>query len=243
MGRDLDNPNDPKLYISCTKCSSKAELNLYENPSFTGNIQPWIYDIRAEANLTDAEIVEINDTRLHTPYAVDALIIPPESRLSNSLEARVLVHSQELAQLDQARNLLQRKNILKRLAKSLDCSLPDLEIALKAIKQGGNSLLFDLTPGQLLQKEYQALITPLEALSEDEDFVPYHLSEKWKALLTDLEPKSYAGKVVKFIDRVVSVARLKELRVLKGFSRGFSEGEQITLLPLMLLVNQLGFRP
>ena len=190
--------------------------------------QPWF---REEADIAEgvAEILEINDARVHSPVTCNALVIPPESRIrKGSVVDRLYRNSQKLRQIEQARTPLAKKGALTQLASEFRCSVADVEDALREIEKGYPSYEMNITSGLLLESEYRAFLDELPDMADDEDFVTRHHTPAWKSLAEHLPEHAKSRRILKAISRLIAVNRLKEILVLKGFKRLGQDG---TLVP------------
>jgi len=214
--------------LHCERCNATSDFGHdLQIPYGKAQQQPWIWD-ETEAVDDLAQVLEINDARIHAPQTCNALVIPPESRMSKgSVVDRLYSSSQKLKQIEQARVPLARKGALKLIAEELRCSVPQVEDALKEIYNGYPRYGQNITQGILLENEYQALLVEMSDLKDDEDFVPRHYTQAWKAMLGNLADTK-PGKIIKAVSNLIAVNRLKEIMVLKGFKRLGQEG---TLVP------------
>jgi len=218
----MTNPKGKKRQLQCLRpdCNAKAVFDNRLLIEYEGKAQqPWLSQAATELDKM-ASIVEINDTRVHSPITANALVIPPESRISKgSVVDRVYSNSQLRKSIEQARTPLGKKSVFQTLARELRCSVDELKEALTEIERGYPLFGVEVTPGSLLVGEYQALMGELPDLAEDEDFVPRHYSGEWKSLLPKLDKGSKVGAIVQAIDQLVAVNRLKEIMVMTGFQR------------------------
>jgi hypothetical protein len=206
--------------LRCLRCNANAVFNDRLPIQYEGKWQqPWLSQPAIDLDQM-AAIVEINDTRVHSPVTANALVIPPESRISKgSVVDRVYSKSQLRRRIEQARTALAKKSVFQIIARELRCSVDELKEALTEIERGYPLYGAEVTPGLLLESEYQALLGELPDLAEDEDFVPRHYSKEWKSLLPKLEKSLKVRAIVKAIDQLVAVNRLKEIMVMSGFQR------------------------
>ena len=215
-----------KLY--CNQCKATREFG-NDIRIFYGNAgrQPWLRDPPAAIDGVSGDkaelaiILEINDARLHSAITRNALVIPPESRIrKGTVVDRLFRSSQKLQRLEKEKRDLARRATLKTFATELRCEPKEIEDALKEIQKGYPLYGKNITPGILLESEYQALLDEIPDMSEDEDFVTRHLSPTWKAMLL-AEPTigARSRKIVEIVSQLISVDRLKEIQVLKGFRR------------------------
>lgn len=206
--------------LSCERC--KAESDFGDNlqiPFGKAYRQPWIRD---EAEEVDgmASVLEINDVRIHAPQTCNALVIPPESRISKgSVVDRLYSSSPKLLQIERAKTPLARKGALNLIASELRCSVQQIEDALIEIDNGYPLYGQIITQGILLENEYQALCEEMQDLADDEDFVTRHHSRDWKAIAGELSADSKPRKIIGVVNRLIAVNRLKEIMVLTGFQR------------------------
>ncbi len=235
-----------KYELVCERCHAKAKFSTGEQ-KFYGKLrrQPWLAwgdDInfaKSGPENKPAQVLTINDTRVHTPCGTSALVIPPESRIQRgSLVDRLYTNSQRRKEIDQQMNSLQKKSLLMRLADEFRCTPEDVDKAIWKIKSGYPSFGQQFTPGLLLKKEYEALTGQIPDLFDDEDFVTQHHTEAFKALT--LEKGSIPQKIVDVIAQVTAVTRLKEIQILKGFRR--VDPYEGTLVPPDI-VGQEGWLP
>jgi hypothetical protein len=107
------------------------------------------------------------------------------------------------------------------MATEFRCSIEEIETACKDIEAGYPLYGHTFTIGDLLEDEYQALITPISDQREDEDFVTDHKTVEWQSFTKTAEGDLKVISI--FVDRLVVVKRLREIRVFKGFSRHAGE--------------------
>jgi hypothetical protein len=192
--------------------------------------QPWTQEKAELAEGAEfAEVLEINDARVHQSANSSALVIPPESRIhKGSVLDCLYCNSQKREQIGRARNPLARRSALRQIAAEFRCREADIESALREIEQGYPLYGRQLTPGLLLEAEYQALMEEIPGVADDEDFVTQHHTPVWKSLRESFSEDAKPGRIVDRIDRLIAVNRLKEVLVLRGFRR---LGQEQTLVP------------
>lgn len=207
------------MELRCNTCNAVNKFDVREPIPFRGNRQPWSRD-SAEISEKSAEIIEVNDTRLHMALTQNALVIPPESRVrKGSVVDRLYASSDKLRKVKLAKNDLQKRQALRIIIQEFRCTLEELEAAIEELEKGYPLYGREITKGLLLESEYDALTGVIPDLSDDEDFVPRHLIAQWQEMSVNLPPNSQLSLISKLIDAVVSVERLKEIMVLKGFQR------------------------
>ena len=164
-------------------------------------------------------LMEVNDVRVHAALTRTALVIPPESRIRRgTVTDRIYGSTRSQLSIRSARNPLARKAAVNQLAGEYRCTPDEIEQAIRDIDRGYPLYGRTLTIVDLLADEYRALISEIPDLREDEDFVTEHHTQNWKALGRMLEA-GIAQHAVNAVSRLISVSRLKEIMVLKGFQR------------------------
>lgn len=213
-----------KLELRCSVCNASTRFDPYERFSFKEKRQPWLSS-SADPSDVSAEILQINDARLHMAITENALVIPPESRVrKGSVIDRVYASSDKLKKVNQAKSHFHKKQTIKLMASEFQCTPEELQAAIAEIEKGYPLYGKEITKGLLLESEYEALTDSIPELSDDEDFVPRHLTVQWQDMSYNLTADSQAAKIAKLVNVVVSVERLKEIMVLKGFQRLNREG-------------------
>ncbi len=195
--------------------------------------QPWGHaSVRAQTTTDQkASIVEVSDPRLYYPRTHSALVIPPESRVQRgSVLDRLYSNRADQDRLKHQRSGRARQGVLRILATQYGCPVDELKNAADEIDRGYPLYGQTVTPGELLAKEYKALMEEIPDLSDGEDFVPRDQTRAWRALA--LAPGDTA--VLAAVERLVAVTRLREVRIFEGFSRldqGCDDGLRPTLGP------------
>jgi hypothetical protein len=82
----------------------------------------------------------------------------------------------------------------------------------------------------LKEKEYKAFLTEIEDFQEGEQFITRHWTREWKDLVMENLP-GHLWKIVKSVDTLIAVERLREISVFKGFSRDAGEGGETIIVP------------
>ena len=228
----LTTKSDGKKMISCTRCSSD---NLYEKQQlgFISKKQPWIYGIQPELGKNKrVDIVEVNSASAYLPERVNALVIPPESRISKATVVDKLYNnSTALRELDQGKSPAIKKSKLNALKTKYRCTFEEINKAISQINNGYPNFGKISTSGDLIADEYQAFLTPLEDVKEDEDFVTEHKTKTWKNLDKTMTEENLPA-LIKIVDKHIIAKRLREILVFKGFKRGIpQDGKQQLLVP------------
>jgi len=220
----LGTDTNGKRVISCTRCQSR---NYYENAKINliNSIQPWIYGKAPRLDQDDVvEILEVNNPGVYLPERVNALVIPPESRISKtSIIDRLYNNSKLRREIDSIKIPLRKKGKLKEAATEYRCKIEDIKSALDEIKNGYPYFDENITVGELIEDEYQAFLTPIDDVADDEDFVTVHKTEEFNNLqdsIDSIELKS----IISMIAHHIVATRLREIQVFKGFYRGY-EGQ------------------
>lgn len=210
-------------WLSCTRkgCNARVLFSVSQKIPFGDNTrqQPWIAEPADDLGDVPGEILEISDARIHSPLNRNALIIPPESRLTGTVTDRLFTNSVLRKQIEDVRNPRARKGIIKQVARDLRCQVSEIEDALHKIENGYPLYGKNFTTGMLLEDEYNALIKKIPDLRDDEDFVTTHHTEKWKSLTANSPEGSGKYRIIRTIDHLVAVNRLKEIAIFEGFRR------------------------
>jgi hypothetical protein len=209
--------------LSCTRCRANAEFNAGIKIPFGSNTprQPWLKEPPDSTEGSAlAEVLEINDVRVHSAITQNALVIPPESRIrKGAVVDRLYQSSSKRHQIEQAKTPLSRKAAFKRLAAEMRCTSEEIEQACNEINKGYPLYGKNISTGILFENEYQALLEDIPDISEDEDFVKYNVTSAWKSMSKDFPAESRIAEIISIVASLVSVSRLKEIQVLKGFKR------------------------
>lgn len=227
----FDTDTNGKRIVSCTRCGSK---NYYENAktNVINGMQPWIYEKAPKLEQDDiVEILEVNNPGVYLPERVNALVIPPESRISKtSIIDRLYNNSKLRREIDSIKILSRRKGKLKEVATEYRCHVEDIKSALDEIKAGYPYFDKNITVGELREDEYKAFLTPLEDVADDEDFVTVYKSDEFHALHNEIQ-NSELKSIINMIDNHIIATRLREIQVFKGFYRAQQEGDDYLVPP------------
>lgn len=227
----FDTDANGKRIVKCTRCGSK---NYYENAKINviNGIQPWIYEGSPQLEQDDiVEILEVNNPGVYLPERVNALVIPPESRISKtSVIDRLYNNSKLRRDIDAIKISLRKKGKLKEAATEYRCSVEEIKSALKEIKAGYPYFDENITVGELIEDEYKAFLTPMDDVADDEDFVAIHKTDELHGLsasMHSIELKS----IINMIDNHIVATRLREIQVFKGFYRAQQEEDNHLVPP------------
>ena len=211
--------------IRCLACGSKNLFRGNEKVSFgQSRMQPWTKDDHAPPPASDkqggteqAEVLAVNDTRIHSPAADVALVIPPESRVRRGTVIDQLYRSsRDRERIDKARNGLARKASVKEVSAKYRCTPDEVSSALDELRNGYPLYGATFTPGQLRESEFQAFQEIFPDQRDDEDLVTRDQSDEWRGL--SIESR---------VSRLVRVDRLKAIKVFRGFKRLGEGGELV----------------
>ena len=209
--------------VMCSRCGAANELPTHWRYPPTTWQQPWFQEPPPSPLDEPARLLEINDVLVHSTHTPAALVIPPESRIQRGSVVDQLYGSTERRRaIGAAGNQLQRRTELRKAASEYRCAVADVEKALDEISRG-YPYYGRLDERELARGEYDALCQPIPDLRDDEDFVTTHCTEQWQQLLSSLDRSSFERRVAMLVDRLVSVRKLKEIMVLKGFRRAGSD--------------------
>ena len=223
----LDTNSNGRRIVKCSRCGSQ---NYYENAktNVINSIQPWIYEKAPILEPDDiVEILEVNNPGVYLPERVNALVIPPESRISKtSIIDRLYNNSKLRREIDGIKIPLRRKGKLKEAATEYRCKVADIKSALNEIKNGYPYFDENITVGELIEDEYNAFLAPLENMADDEDFVTIHQSDEFHALYDGIQNPELKS-IISMIDNHIVATRLREIQVFKGFYRAQQEEDNL----------------
>ncbi len=230
-----------KIIISCKAegCGAKIELTPQALSRFEFNTvsmrkQPWLsykenQVPRDELKECPATALEIGDSRIYKYSTENALVIPPESRRTGSLAAKLANMPEVIDYLLKGPRSTQKRR-LKTQARKLDCSEAALKAALEELEKDCDEFE-KITPDILKPKEYEAFLTEISDFKEGEQFITKHWSRKWKQLgQKETTPASHK-RIVNIIDNLIAVSRLREISVFKEFMRGASKNDDTGVPP------------
>ena len=132
---------------------------------------------------------------------------------------RLYRSTQDRRTIDAARTPLARKAAIRQIAQEYRCTPQDVESALQDIEQGYPLYAAVFTPGQLRESEFDAFLETLPDQQPDEDLVTHDQTEAWQTLVLDEATGDEMRQVVRGVNHLVRVDRLKAVKVFKGFTR------------------------
>lgn len=214
--------------VKCKYCQSQHRLKGVK----CGRInkpQPWLKfsdspDFTA-VEAEDVEVLEVNSPGVYFPQTSQALVIPPESRqLAVTIYDRIAGNTALIKELNSIRSSLRKKAKINQLASDYGCSREEILLAigkLESDQQGEDKPVVDIdcSEQRLLREEYQAFLTPIDNLREDEDFVTKHKTDEWAQFIDRLPESSDLLLFGQLVDELVMVKRLREIRIFNGFRR------------------------
>jgi hypothetical protein len=217
-----------KPLVKCSRCGSQGAYDR-EQLSVISRQQPWLFKPKPVLGADDTvRVLPVNNPAVYIPERLNALVIPPESRMGKgTLLDRLCNSSRSCRELEavEQKSGLQKKSRFKSLASEYRTSVAELEAAWNAIKQGYPTINDEDLEGDLRLEEYKAFLLPLENQKEDEDFVTEHQSERWKSLLTDDLPDDLKV-IIRCVDNLITAKRLREIQIFKGFHRLTTENDE-----------------
>ena len=228
-----DKTGGSKAWLSCGRCGAETRFepfDLRHNIKFMRR-QPWLNEsVKLSKH---PEILKVNQIQIHFPIFKNALVIPPESRIRKGTIVDRLYNSSEKRRLmESCKTPLQWKSTVQRIASEFRCDTGAVETAWKQIQDGyplfGEEL--NLTPGQLREDEYRALVAVIPDVTDDEDFVTRHHTTDWQRLSENFSENSLEWHIPRAISRLIAVTRLKEIMVFEGFNR-LGTGECVIVKP------------
>jgi len=227
----FDTDSNGKRIVFCSRCKSR---NYYENSKINiiNGVQPWIYEKAPKLDEDDiVEILEVNNPGVYLPERVNALVIPPESRISKtSVIDRLYNNSKLRREIDNIRIPLRKKWKLKEAATEYRCGVDDIKKALEEIKAGYPYFEENITLGELIEDEYKAFLLPIDDVADDEDFVTTHKTDELQALKVDAMSDELKA-IIDMVDHHIIATRLREIQIFKGFYRTGQEDDDNLVPP------------
>ncbi len=223
-------------WLICDACKVRQRFRGDERIPFKVNsrMQPWT--VRESVPARDpnenqsselAHIVAINDARVYAPIAEVALVIPPESRVRKGTAVdRLYRNSEDRKKIDNARTPLAKKGALREIASRYRCTIKDIEAALADLEGGYPLYGASFTPGLMRESEYSAFLETLPDQQPDEDLVTTVLTSAWCEIGSTKGMDETAKRLVRGVDQLVRIDRLKAVKVFKGFKRPVQTSEQ-----------------
>ena len=207
--------------LRCKVCGAHNEFRGNEKGNFGRRPkQPWTGNDPADIDDTEAQVLAINDTRLYSPRADFALVIPPESRLrKGSVVDRLYRNSTIRRKIGAAKTHLKRQKTINALATDYRCSVQEIEEALFELENGYPLYGKKFTSGQLLESEFDAFLEILPDQRDDEDLVTRNHSAAWHIFLQGAGLPDEIHVAATAVQHLVRVDRLKAIRVFQGFTR------------------------
>lgn len=220
-----------KRIIRCLRCGNQHRFENEKNLKFINQQQPWIFGESPALEESDkVEVLEINNPGAYLPERVNALVIPPESRISQSTIVDQLFRNSKLCrEIDNIKIPLRRNGKIKEVARQFKTTAIEIEQALEKIRNG-YPWLDEILVNDLYQDEYKAFLEPMENQKEDEDFVTEHHTDNWK-LLSKSDLTKELTAIINVVDKVIAARRLREIQIFKGFYRISSEDKENRVPP------------
>jgi len=223
----LTNDKNGQKLVLCSRCGSKNKYEKLKTPRdkdekrwFNINkAQPWLWDISVELDNDDSiEILEINNPGVYLPERVNALVIPPESRMSSSTVVDRLFNNSKLCrEIETIKQPLRKKGKFKSIATEYRTTVNEIKEALQQIKDGYPFLDDMIIGDDLFEDEYKAFLEPIKNVREDEDFVTEHKTKKWKKLINNLSGE--LKLIAQPVEHLIIAKRLREIQIFRGFYR------------------------
>lgn len=220
-----------KKIVVCLKCGSRSapfEGRIFLNHTMKKR-QPWLdNDNKTPQEMriaSEAKIVKISDPLVYIPYTQSAIVIPPESRLSGSgLVDKLYNNSNAYREYKNAKTELSTNAVLSKIAREFSVSKEEVKNAFDQIDNGYAQNLEFHSAGSMMKDEYNAFLTKIYDLSEEEDFITEHKTSD----LESFNPQSSELQSIKgIVNELIVVKRLREILVFKGFNRFESNEEHI----------------
>lgn len=235
-----------RAIVKCDECSSQHRISGVKM-GIINRPQPWLKFADssdfASVESQDCEILEINDPGVYFPQTSNALVIPPESRqLAVTIYDRLAGNTALLRELNSLSGP-QKKMKINQLATKYGCEREEMALALEKLNGEQNKeeepcVDIDCSEQLLLSEEYNAFLTPIDDLKEDEDFVTKHQSDEWTKYIGGLPEDSDVSRLGILVDKLVMVKRLREIRIFNGFRRITPNPEESSLVKPWVIGEQ-----
>ena len=212
--------NAGKGRVVCTHCKG---YGFYEGAQWfaINHSQPWSKPKSSELGENEkTEVLEVNDPRVYSPKRMNALVIPPESRINrNSTMYRLYNNSEWRREYAKIKLPLRKKASLKAIATKYKCSVDDIKRYLEEIEDGDPYSDENITSNGLTKDEYDAFLFELDSVAEDEDFITKHLTKDLYALKDELSTDDLKP-LIDMIENHIIATKLREIQIFNGFTRG-----------------------
>lgn len=214
--------------VQCAQCGASRHLGGITAPKALALVgvkcrgkQPWQRGDDAQECLRDLHVVQRGAGNVYYPIIRSAITIPPESNhnhKANNEDLAAQIRENDMFKLlaSQAGNTALEALVIPRICENLKCTHDDV------LKQLYPDRYEDEEPGPVDSIQYEewcALTVPNPEQHDLDKFVTKHITL----------PKGGEGSgIARLIDKVVSVVKLREVRVLTEFYRyqpgGSAEG-------------------
>jgi hypothetical protein len=203
--------------VKCRSCGAQRSLDGITAPNVLQSVgvwctgkQPWQRGIDAKHCKSRTHVVQRGAGNVYYPQIVSALTIPPESRYQEGepVDLKRIILDDPLAQFlsDRSKTMLFNE-VVKMIAEKNHCSWEAVIAAADSIDPEA------ARPGNIPDieaEEWNALITEIPEVHDRDEFVTRHI---------DLSAGNPLSELPACIDKLVSVIKLREVRVLTGFFR------------------------
>jgi hypothetical protein len=213
------------LEVRCTTCNAGRDLHDLTAPEAMKRIgvtcrgrQPWQLESESAHCDVSPAVLQRGASSVYFPRVESAIDIPPESNWIRWGGPTARIMNNDYFKLVLKDPDSQLANQLISMAALKEDVSEDLVRAVLAEQLGaGASSVTAETPGDLRAREWQALTTPAATHDPRDNFIsrrtPFPSPAGHQAL------SAFAGELAKLVSDVVLVERLREIRVLRGFTR------------------------
>jgi hypothetical protein len=227
----LTRNKEGKPVVRCGHCQSETPIiGLLSDTFFAKhrlkgmNAQSWLRDAWIEFGSKPPPVtVDLTDSRIHFPLAVNAIDIPPESRKDPSDLAGRLQALEDFPKIASYREKMPARfrHEVASLARKFNAAIEEIDAIFSEVGQASESAACQ-SQTDIFKAEYEALITPLSDVHPEERFIPVHLTEEWKQF-----GANEVTSPCRLVERLVTLERLREVQVFCGFTRVGYEGTPI----------------
>lgn len=225
--------SDGIVQIKCSRSKCNCRGHFDERSELPYNkytpSQPWLGEPDQEMNEgVRAEVMKVNDIRLHSSITSSALVIPPESKIDReSTVAKLYRHPEYREELSRKGSSFQVKSRRLKIAERLSCKPEELLEAQQQLEVGWPYFGSPPKGGELLENEYEVLC------GEEEKEGDFRTEKHTKSWVSRREQESLADETRKLmlsIHEVVALHRIKEVMIFRGFERRVGNDDERTLI-------------
>lgn len=221
------------LFVECTTCKARRSL---QGITASGSLdalhlgclgtQPWQRSESAEDCDRPPRVVQRGASNVYFGRVTSAIDIPPESSFSAYSDTALAIQSShEFAIIMSSPTGPLTGPLAATLAERLGCSVTDIQAVVRTEERArrGEGPAPEVEEDDLEAEEWRAFLTPQPEHDDRDRFITEELP-----LLRPEDTDVLSRLLDGYIDRVVIARKLREVRVLLGFTRYLTEGRVVT---------------